>query len=330
MSVEPELTRHPHGITTVDALYVRPGLAAIHVIERNGRAAIVDTGANASVPGLYWALEQLGIARTAVDLIFLTHVHLDHAGAAGLLAEGLPNARVSVHPRGVQHLVDPSRLAAATAAVYGAAAFEQLYGSLLPIASERIVPTRDLDRLQLGESEFSVLHTPGHALHHQALFDPAGSLFFSGDTFGMAYRALASDRGAFIVPTTTPTQFDPEQLVASVRRLLALGADAAYLTHYGRVTGLPVLAAALEEQIEQLVEIARRHQRSTDRLDAIQRELRALWIQRLRAHGAEPSEALVDDWLSADAYLNAQGLVAWLERSEKPREDRGPIARPGA
>lgn len=319
MSVEPELTRHPHGITTVDALYVRPGLAAIHVIERDGRAAIVDTGANASVPGLYWALEQLGIARTAVDLIFLTHVHLDHAGAAGLLAQGLPNARVSVHPRGVQHLVDPSRLAAATAAVYGAVAFEQLYGTLLPIAPERIVSTADLDRLQLGTSEFSVLHTPGHALHHQALFDPAASLFFSGDTFGMAYAALTGARGAFIVPTTTPTQFDPEQLVASVRRLVALGAESAFLTHYGRVTGLPALGAALEEQIGQLVEIARRHQASPDRFAAIRTDVRALWIQRLRAHGVEPSEALVDDWLSADAYLNAQGLVAWLERSEKPR-----------
>lgn len=319
MSVEPTLTRHPHGITTVDALYVRPGLAAIHVIERDGRAAIVDTGANASVPGLYWALEQLGIARSAVDVIFLTHVHLDHAGAAGLLAQGLPNARVSVHPRGVQHLVDPSRLAAATAAVYGAAAFEQLYGTLLPIAPERIVASCDLDRLQLGKSEFSVLHTPGHALHHQALFDPAASLFFSGDTFGMAYAALAGPSGPFIVPTTTPTQFDPEQLVASVQRLLGLGAEAAFLTHYGRVTGLAALGAALEEQIGQLVEIARRHQASADRFDAIRADVRALWIQRLRAHGVEPSEALVDDWLSADAYLNTQGLIAWLERSEKPR-----------
>jgi glyoxylase-like metal-dependent hydrolase (beta-lactamase superfamily II) len=317
MSPEPALQSHPAGVTTVDALYVRPGFASIHVIERDGRAAIVDTGANSSIPGLQRALERLGIARTAVDLIVLTHVHLDHAGGAGMLAEQLPNARVVVHPRGVQHLVDPSRLAQATAAVYGAGAFEQLYGTLVPIALERIVQTSDGSAVQLGSSELRVLHTPGHALHHQVLFDPVASALFSGDTLGLAYPALETSAGPFLVPTTSPTQFDPEQLLASIRRLVALRPESVYLTHYGRLTGLERCAPGLEEQVRAFVEIARRHAQTSDRVGKIRQELRSLWVDRLARHGASASEQLVNDWLAGDLELNAQGLVAWLERGEK-------------
>ncbi|HKO94683.1 MAG TPA: MBL fold metallo-hydrolase, partial [Polyangiaceae bacterium] len=313
----PELIRHSHGITTVDAMYVRPRYAAVHIIEREGRAAIVDTGTNASVPLVLAALEQLGIATASVEWVLLTHVHLDHAGGAGLLLEALPRARAVVHPRGVAHLVDPSRLVNATRAVYGAERFERLYGTLVPIAAERIVETHDLDRWALGADEFTILHTPGHALHHQVFFDPRASAVFTGDTFGLSYPALESEQGAFIVPTTTPTQFDPEQLLASIERLLSLGADAAYLTHFGRVTGLPALARELREQIGAFVAIARARRGAGDRQALIASDLRALWIERLARHQPGADAARVDAVLSDDLELNAQGLVAWLERDER-------------
>lgn len=317
MPVAPELIRHPHGITTVDAMYVRPGFAAVHIIEREGRAAIVDTGTNASVPLVLGALAQLGIAPTSVESVLVTHVHLDHAGGAGLLLQALPRARALVHPRGVAHLVDPSRLASATAAVYGQERFEQLYGTLVAIPAERILATQDLDRWALGDSELTILHTPGHALHHQAFFDPRASAVFTGDTFGLSYRSLDSQQGCFIVPTTTPTQFDPQQLSASIDRLASLGAEAAYLTHFGRVTSLPALARSLREQIEAFVAIARAHRGSHDRLALIVSDLRALWIERLARHQPGAGAAEVDAVLSDDLELNAQGLVAWLERDDR-------------
>src|ERR1700747_2608364 len=118
-SVKQRLFRRRHVFTAVDAEYLYPGHAAAHVIVDDGRAAFVDVGTNSSVPYLLAALAELGIAREAVDLLLLTHVHLDHAGGAGLLLRSLPNATAYVHPRGVAHLVDPTRLIAASKQVYG-------------------------------------------------------------------------------------------------------------------------------------------------------------------------------------------------------------------
>jgi glyoxylase-like metal-dependent hydrolase (beta-lactamase superfamily II) len=308
-----DTTSHSHGVSVVDAEYVRPGYAAVHLIERSGRVAVVDTGTNDSVPLVLAALQRLGLERSAVDLVFITHVHLDHAGGAGLLMRELPGARALAHPRAVPHLVDPSRLVEASRVVYGAERFAKLYGAPLPIERGRVSETRDGDRLSLGDSEFSVLHTPGHALHHHVLHDLDARAVFTGDTFGLSYRALDTERGALALPTTTPTQFDPEQLIASVRRIVALDPVALYLTHYGRVTGIERLGASLCAQIERFVEVARRHAGSVDRFVAVRSDLRELWLEVLREHGAPL--AAVDDLLGPDLDLNAQGLVAWLDRA---------------
>jgi glyoxylase-like metal-dependent hydrolase (beta-lactamase superfamily II) len=187
----------------------------------------------------------------------------------------------------------------------------------VPIALERVVQTSDGSSVQLGSSELRVLHTPGHALHHQVLFDPVASALFSGDTLGLAYPALETSAGPFLVPTTSPTQFDPEQLIASIRKLSALRPESVYLTHYGRITGLERCAAGLEEQVRAFAEIAGRHAQASDRVARIRQELHSLWVERLARHGASSSEQLVNDWLAGDLELNAQGLVAWLERGEK-------------
>lgn len=310
-------TTHPGGITTVDAEYHRAGFAAVFLLERGGRVAVVDTGTNDSVAHVLAALEGLGLERSAVDLVFLTHVHLDHAGGAGLMLRELPAARAVAHPRAVPHLVDPSRLAEASRAVYGAEAFARLYGTLLPIDRGRIIETRDGDTVRLGSAALEVLHTPGHALHHHVLHDPAARAVFTGDTFGLSYRALDTERGPCILPTTSPSQFDPEQLIASVRRIVALRPESLFLTHYGRVSGAERLATSLEAQITRFVNIAKQNAGAPDRKGRILAQLRAVWVELLEAHGAPA--AAVDDLLAGDLELNAQGLVAWLERHERPR-----------
>jgi glyoxylase-like metal-dependent hydrolase (beta-lactamase superfamily II) len=309
------LTRHPHGVTAVDTDYIRPGLAAAHVIEHAGRAAFVDVGTNHSVPRLLAALSMLGIARGAVDFVFLTHVHLDHAGGAGVLMRELPNARAVVHPRGAPHMADPAKLIAASIAVYGEARYRELYGELVPIPRERMVLMQDKQRISLAGRELLLLDTPGHALHHYGIVDEMHANVFTGDTLGLSYRELDTAAGAFVVPTTTPTQFDPEQLIASIDRLLGYSPQAAYLMHYSRVSGLERIGESLKTQIRELAAIARRHADAGDREAEIRAEMRAQWIDLARRHGIEAPEARVDEILGKDLDLNAQGLVAWLDRA---------------
>ena len=165
-TVKPTLYRHPHGITAVDCEYLYSGHAAAHLIVDEGRAAFVDVGTNDSVPYLLGALDELGIARAAVDYLLLTHVHLDHAGGAGALMQELPNARALLHPRGAPHMIDPTRLVAGAKAVYGEESFRRMYGELLPIPSSRVRVVADGDRVALGSRSLELIHTPGHAQHH--------------------------------------------------------------------------------------------------------------------------------------------------------------------
>ena len=138
------------GITAIDVDYVRPRLAASHLVVDGGRAAFVDTGTTHSLPTLLYALEAKGIDRGDVDWVLTTHVHLDHAGGAGALMRELPNARCAVHPRGARHLAEPSKLIAGSIAVYGEERYRALYGEILPIDAARIFEAEDGAQIRLG------------------------------------------------------------------------------------------------------------------------------------------------------------------------------------
>ena len=313
--VKPTIYRHPHGIAAIDAEYLYPGHAAAHLIVDQGRAAFVDVGTNDSVRYLLAALEELGIGREAVDYVLLTHVHLDHAGGAGTLMRALPNARAVLHPRGAPHMIDPSRLIAGSKAVYGEERFTRLYGELVAIPRERVHVVADGERLALGARTLELIHVPGHALHHYAVVDAAHASIFSGDTFGISYRALDTPRGAFITPSTVPTQFNPGQHLESIDRMLSYRPESVYLMHFSRVTGVPRLGELLKDQIRELSEIARRHARASDRSARIRADMLALWIALARREGSTLTDAQLQSALAGDLELNTQGLIAWLDRT---------------
>ena len=318
-TVKPTIYRHPHGIAAVDAEYLYPGHAAAHLIVDSGRAAFVDVGTNASVPYLLAALDELGIAREAVDYLLLTHVHLDHAGGAGALMRELPGARAVLHPRGARHMIDPSRLIAGSRVVYGEERFARLYGELVPIPSERVQVVADGERLRLGGRTLELIHVAGHALHHYAVVDAEHASIFSGDTFGISYRALDGGRGAFITPSTVPTQFDPEAHLASIDRMLAYRPESIYLMHFSRVTGVPRLGELLREQIRELSAIARRHARAADPAGAIRSDMLALWIALARREGLTLDDAALERALEGDLELTTQGLISWLGRGTETK-----------
>jgi glyoxylase-like metal-dependent hydrolase (beta-lactamase superfamily II) len=311
-AVMPRLTTFADGITAVDTEYVRPQMDASHIVAAGGRAAVIDTGPNTAVPLILAALEQLQISPDAVDFLFLTHVHLDHAGGAGALMRALPRATCVVHPRGAPHMIDPGKLIAGTRAVYGDELYAKLYGEILPVARERIAITQDGSRFELPGRAFECVHTPGHALHHQAFVDHGATSIFTGDTFGLSYREFDTPRGPWIMPTTTPTQFDPGQLKASIIRLMQFRPRRLYLTHYSEVGDCARLANDMVDAIDEYVRIARTA--GPNDLARMRFDLRRFAHESLREHGCTMSDADIDAILNKDFELNADGLAAWLKR----------------
>ena len=302
------------GIHSIDTLYVRPGLDASHLIVQDGRAAFVDTGPSSGVPQLLAALDRLDIAPEQVDYVLLTHVHLDHAGGAGLLMQSLPNARAVIHPRGARHMVDPSKLIAGSIEVYGENQFRRLYGEIVPIPEERVLIAEEGMKVSLPGREFELIHTPGHALHHYSVIDRTAQAIFPGDNFGLSYREFDTRKGEFIFPTTTPVHFDPDAMHATIHRLMGYKPQAMYLTHFGRVTDLERLAADLHECVNAFVALARKHEDDPDRGVRMRRGMFEYLTERLEQHGFEADNARLHELLDTDVDLNTQGLQVWLDR----------------
>ena len=303
------------GVYLIDAMYSRPGLAASHLVVDGGRAAFVDTGAAPAAPRLLGALAELGLAREQVDYVFLTHVHLDHAGAAGQLIAALPNATAVLHPRGAPHLVDPGKLVAGSRKVYGEAMYRELYGEVLPIPAERVLTTEDRQRIRLGGRTFEFIDAPGHAKHHHCPIDLDHREIYSGDNFGICYRDLDTASGPFMLPTTTPVHFDPDALHATIRRMMSYGPKRIYQTHFGPVDDLERLERDLHESIDGLVRIARAHARAADRGARIAADMYAYFDTRLDAHGCTLSQEARHRLIDDDVRLNTDGLEVWLDRS---------------
>lgn len=307
------------GVHAIDTGFHRARFDACYLVVENGRAAFIDTGTNLALPRLLGALEALGLARSAVDWVIPTHVHLDHAGGTGMLVRELPNAQVRIHPRGLRHLVNPAMLVASATRVYGAEEMARSYGQVVGVPAERVRATADDEVIDLAGRPLRVLHTPGHARHHHCIWDERTRGFFTGDTFGLSYREFDNERGAYILPTSTPIQFEPEVLRGSIERLLAFAPEVMYLTHYGRVGDVPRLGALLLEQLDAMAALGRRLRHAPDRHTALTQALEALYVERLAQHGCTLPVDEVRRLLALDVELNAQGMAIWLDHEGRHR-----------
>ncbi len=308
------LIRYENGIYAIDADYVRPRLAAIHLIVEKGRAALIDTGCNASLANVLAALYAAGVEPDNVDYVIPTHVHLDHAGGAGMMMRVFGNARLVVHPRGARHMADPSKLMAGTVAVYGAEKTARLYGEVVPVDAGRIIEATHELELDLAGRTLRCLDTPGHARHHIAIVDRQTGHVFTGDTFGLSYRELDTDGRQFILPTTTPVQFEPDALHASIDLILSYRPEAVYLTHFSQVRDVPAKAAELHRLIDAYVAVARAEKDAgADRLQRIRDGLARLLIEETTRFDCRLTTEEILALHANDLQLNAQGLDVWLD-----------------
>ncbi|GAK60746.1 beta-lactamase-like [Candidatus Vecturithrix granuli] len=307
---------HSFGITTIDTGFVRPGFDASHLIIEGDQAAFVDVGVSSAVPLLLQVLQNKHLAPEQVKYLILTHIHLDHAGAAGSLLAYLPYAQVVVHPRGVRYLAVPKRLVKGSTTVYGEARMASLFGEVLPVPSERIIAAKDHTRLDLNGRSLLLLDTAGHARHHICIVDEGSQGIFTGDTFGLSYREFDTEKRAFMFPTTPPMHFDPEAMHASIDQLLTYQPQMLYLTHFGAVSDVCRLAHDLHEGIAQFTTLARGvSAQGEERTQQLTAKMQALLLTRLRAHGCQLEETRIMDLLAPDIMLNVMGLEVWLDKT---------------
>jgi glyoxylase-like metal-dependent hydrolase (beta-lactamase superfamily II) len=309
-----------HQIYAIDTGFERARFDAAYLVIDSGRAAFIDTGHNAAVPRLLDTLAALGLPRDAVDWVIPTHVHLDHAGGAGLLMAHLPQARALIHPRGARHLIDPLALVEGACAVYGVDVVRQTYGTVEPIPAQRVVESRDGMEILLGQRPLRLIDTPGHARHHHGIWDARSRGWFTGDTFGISYREFDTAAGPWMFPSTTPVQFEPDALRQSIDRLLQAEPLVLYPTHFSRVSNVPRVAAQFRALLEQFVSgaLAVRADGPTDPAERVQR-LEAMVARALlasaRQAGVSMAETKVLALLQMDVTLNAQGLNVWLSQN---------------
>jgi glyoxylase-like metal-dependent hydrolase (beta-lactamase superfamily II) len=237
-------------VTTIDCNYLMPQVAAAYLLHCGDRACFIDNNTNHAVPALLSALAQSGYKSEQVEYIIITHVHLDHAGGTGLLLRHCPNAKVVAHPRAAPHVIDPSRLVQSAQQVYGEMQFRQLYGEIVPVPEERVIIPTDGETLLVGDTELTFIYTRGHANHHFVIVDRKTKSVFTGDSFGLAYPLFQGGAYPFLFPSTSPTDFDPNEARISYDKILRCGATQAYLTHFGVWHDIPAGYKMLCEYID--------------------------------------------------------------------------------
>ena len=219
-------------------------IIASYLIESGKDLALIETGPGSTLPKLLEGILSLGFAPEAVKHVFVTHIHLDHSGAAGWWAQ--QGATVYAHPKAVPHLVDPSKLIESAQRIYQDR-MQSLWGDILPAPAERVVALQDGQAVKVGKTAITAIDTPGHARHHHAY--ACGDVCFTGDVAGMKLP-----HSSYISVTAAPPQFDPVAYGDSLQRLHAAGFAKLYLTHFGEVTDVSGHLSRYASRVEQAYE----------------------------------------------------------------------------
>jgi glyoxylase-like metal-dependent hydrolase (beta-lactamase superfamily II) len=235
------------GLYQIDAgMHGAPQRLACYLFDTPQRV-LVECGPSVSMHHLLEALADLGVSDLAA--IVVTHIHLDHAGAAGHMAQRFPKAKIGVHAAGARHLIDPSRLWSSATRIYGDDGMQSLWGPMEPIPEDRLLVLDEGDGVPLGNGRsLEVLYTPGHAKHHIVFFDEVSGGCFVGDSVGIAFP-----HGHFTQPVTPPPDFDPGLVVQQLHRMAALEPSFLGFAHFGRDDDVVSRLAEAEDRIWQWV-----------------------------------------------------------------------------
>jgi glyoxylase-like metal-dependent hydrolase (beta-lactamase superfamily II) len=280
----------------------RPQVIATAVIETLDGVLLVDPGPASCLKRVLTELPRAGVGARDLRGVLVTHIHLDHAGACGALLRVLPRIKVYVHERGAPHLIDPSKLLASAAKLYGAD-MERLWGEIVPVPNANIHVVHGADRLDFGDRHIEVRYTPGHASHHVSYRDTLTGIAYTGDVAGIRIGAAP-----FVMPPTTPPDVDLDAWQQSLTAVRDWQPTGLFVTHFGLKTDVP---AHLDLVSEELGEWARISQQV--RAEGKEDTRQARFVEQVTARmttrlGAKMTDAflavgpLADCWMGLDRY----------------------------
>ena len=285
-----------------------PDVIAAFLITSPEGHTLIETGPGSTLPALETAVRAAGARLEDVTQLAVTHIHLDHAGAAGSLLRRLPDARLFVHPVGAPHMIDPSKLLASATRIYGDA-MDRLWGAFEPCPADRVVVLADDAELRAGSRTLRALHTPGHASHHIAFVDMERKTAFTGDVAGVRLGS-----SPYVRPPTPPPDIDIPAWHESAHRLRALGLRALDLTHFGRIPGAASHLDTLVRNLDDwLAWITDRLRRGEDPATVAEELMRKGELDVIRAGGSAADAAAYE--LATPSRMSVDGIARYIRRS---------------
>jgi glyoxylase-like metal-dependent hydrolase (beta-lactamase superfamily II) len=231
------------------------------------KGALIDTGPTAFVPQISEAMNQLGIKELA--FIMPTHIHVDHAGGIGKLAQLFPEAKVVIHPAGLKHVIDPSRLIESTKTVFGSD-FESGFGPILPVPESQLKVPEDSEIIKVGGKELQIIYAPGHAPHHIVIFDRRLRGLFCGEALGLQ----GEGNEHLAVPAVAPPSFDQETYLQTMDKLRKLQPRILFFAHGGVSREPEKLISSVENNTRLLGDLILRALKGGDSIAEIKHKVR--------------------------------------------------------
>ncbi|MDX1957069.1 MAG: MBL fold metallo-hydrolase [Leptospiraceae bacterium] len=306
-------------VYTIDCNYVEKEVACAYLMVEGKEAAFIENNTNQAIPFLLEELNKHSIQTSDVKYLIVTHIHLDHSGGTSGLLKHCRNAIVLAHPKAATHLINPSRLIDSASKVYGEENFKKLYGEIEPIPQEKVRIMNDGEELIFGDRTLKFIYTRGHANHHFVIYDSKTKGVFTGDSFGVGYPSLQKGTKPFLFPSTTPTDFDHDEAILSLEKILNTGAEKAYLTHFGEWTDLPLGYIQLKKGLDYFQKslLSAVDSKSEDELqNYFINENLEFFRAELKERGIEEE---LEKFVQFDIDINAQGLAFAAKRMKKKK-----------